>query len=152
MGQLSDFIGTGSQIADPAGGFFHIIKDDGVGGYDSLTISYEDFISEVAADITVLEGLVGIKRVDVLKSADFEFELPEKCKLISMTLEQTDGTVDIKAGTTLGGSELFEMFEGFTAGAEDFNINKSFPNATTVYITRISGTFNLTTYYIPEWL
>lgn len=151
MPKLSTFIGGAFEISDPSDSWLHVIKSDGVGGYVSHVIPYLDFVSLLEADITAIEGQIGVKREDINQSSDQDFDLPVGSRLVSFTIQNVSGTVNLDVGTTAGGTDILEGYD-ITSGAEYIELNMIFEGADHIYVTRNSGTYNLITYYIPGWL
>lgn len=138
-------------ITDPSDGELHIIKPDGVGGYDSYRITFDDLISLLQTQLDSAVSLIGNKRADINKSANFDFYLFPNTKLISFDIQQVSGTVSVKIGTTVGGDEILPELT-FTTGTESITIDKYYAGYTDIYVTRISGTFNMVTYSKINWI
>lgn len=149
MPKLSEFLGV-SEASTPANGYLHIIKSDGVGGYDSYIITYSDFISLISADITAIEELAGTKTTRSGQSASFTESYAAGTLIVRIVVQHVYGTVDLQVGSSTGAEDIIPNFT-MTTGTETFTIDKVFENPLTLYVTRNSGTFNIIIHVIEGY-
>ncbi len=138
--KLSEFIP--SAITDPSGGYFHIIKPDGSGGYESKAIS-EEYVTPTSNRTT--DKLVN-------QSASFTKAFDAGTILERISFAHVSGSPLIKVGTTLDGTEISLAEMSVPSG--DYLVlvpNKIFSGTTTVYITISGGTVNVNFDYITNY-
>lgn len=128
------------------GAWYYTIIPGPLGVYLSRKISGVNMFKPVTDRLTALENNQGNYATAnyVNRSAPFTHTVAANSKIEAIDCRAISGSPVIKAGTTVGGEELFPEIS-VTIGEDSNNlIMKSFQNETIVYFTISGGSLNIT--------
>jgi len=133
-------------LTNPASAEFYALKS----GTD-YRITYENLVAALLTQISALESQItnSLQTVyELSKSADFTKVFEADTKIVAIDLRWISGTISIKIGTTLGGTEILPLVS--VTDSQVIAVNMDLEASTTVYVTMSGGSASFAFDYLPN--
>jgi len=153
--QSGDFIRINRAYApNPSGrADYKIDVDDFLDEEQTNIEANTEDIATNTADIVILNKLLSVEKILATVISSNEFSQPADSKIVRIEARSTYGfNATIKAGTSLGGSQLFTQKDIGTGTNDIFVWKQDFYTraARTVYLTKTGGVLDIVIYYVKN--